>query len=61
MAQTAAIVPGGWDRLENALMINTIETSLIGPMRLASALVEHLKRKPDAVMPNTGSWVCRAC
>src|SRR6202790_724891 len=36
-------------RIDDALMVDTIVTNLMGPIRMTSALVEHLKGKPDAV------------
>lgn len=41
--------------LDDALMVSTVETNLVGPMRLTSALLEHLKTKPDAVVAYTTS------
>lgn len=42
-------------RLDDALMTATVETNLVGPMRLTSALIDHLKTKPDAVVAYTTS------
>ena len=42
-------------RLDDALMTATVETNLVGPMRLTSALIDHLKTKPDAVIAYTTS------
>jgi uncharacterized oxidoreductase len=42
-------------RIDDALMVATIATNLMGPIRLTSALIEHLKAKPDAVVAYTSS------
>lgn len=42
-------------RLDDALMADTVETNFVGPMRLTSALIDHLKTKPDAVVAYTTS------
>jgi uncharacterized oxidoreductase len=42
-------------RIEDALMVATIATNLMGPIRMTSALIEHLKGKPDAVVAYTSS------
>jgi uncharacterized oxidoreductase len=42
-------------RIDDALMVDTIVTNLMGPIRMTSALVEHLKGKPNAVVAYTGS------
>jgi uncharacterized oxidoreductase len=48
--------PDGADGpIDNALMVATITTNLMGPMRMTSALIEHLKQKADAVVAYTGS------
>lgn len=44
---------GGW--IHDALMVSTITTNLMGPIRLTSALIEHLKTKSDAVVAYTSS------
>ena len=36
--------------LEDALIVSTIETNLMGPIRLTSALVEHLKQQESAAI-----------
>jgi uncharacterized oxidoreductase len=36
-------------------MVATIATNLMGPIRMTSALIEHLKGKPDAVVAYTSS------
>ncbi len=41
--------------IDDARMVATIETNLIGPIRLTSALVEHLKTRPDAIVAYTTS------
>lgn len=42
-------------RMDDALTVSTITTNLIGPIRMSSALVEHLKSKEDAVIAYTSS------
>lgn len=41
--------------LDDALLTDTVTTNFIGPVRLTSALVEHLKTKHDAVIAYTTS------
>lgn len=41
--------------VDDALAVTTIETNLLGPIRMSSALVEHLKTKPNAVIANVSS------
>jgi uncharacterized oxidoreductase len=42
-------------RIDDALMVSTITTNLMGPIRLTSALIEHLKTRKDAVVAHTSS------
>ena len=42
-------------RVDDALMVSTITTNLMGPIRMTSALIEHLKTKNDAVVAYTSS------
>ncbi len=42
-------------RIGDKLMVDTITTNLMGPIRLTSALIEHLKGKKDAVVGYTSS------
>ena len=42
-------------RIDDKLLIDTVTTNLIGPIRMTSALVEHLKGKKDAVIVYTSS------
>jgi uncharacterized oxidoreductase len=42
-------------KMNDAQMVSTITTNLIGPMRMTSALIEHLKGKNDAVVAYTSS------
>jgi uncharacterized oxidoreductase len=42
-------------RIDDALMVDTIATNLMGPIRMTSALIEHLKGKPNAVVAYTSS------
>lgn len=41
--------------IDDALMTSTIETNLMGPIRMTSALIDHLKTKSDAVVAYTSS------
>src|ERR1700722_6298846 len=42
-------------QIDDAQMVATITTNLMGPIRMTSALIEHLKGKSDAVVAYTGS------
>ncbi|SIO19940.1 SDR family oxidoreductase [Paraburkholderia phenazinium] len=42
-------------RIDDALMVSTITTNLMGPIRMTSALIDHLKTKNDAVVAYTSS------
>ena len=42
-------------RIDDKLLVDTVKTNLVGPIRLTSALVEHLKGKKDAVIAYTSS------
>jgi uncharacterized oxidoreductase len=42
-------------KIDDALMVATITTNLMGPIRMTSALIEHLKGKSDAVIAYTTS------
>jgi len=42
-------------RIDDKLLVDTVTTNLVGPIRMTAALVEHLKRKDDAVIVYTGS------
>ncbi len=41
--------------VDDSLALSTVTTNLLGPIRMTSALVEHLKAKPDAVIVNVSS------
>jgi uncharacterized oxidoreductase len=41
--------------IDDKLMVDTIATNLMGPIRMTSALIEHLKDKKDAVVAYTSS------
>jgi uncharacterized oxidoreductase len=41
--------------MDDSVAAATVETNLLGPMRMTSALIEHLKTKPDAVIVNVTS------
>jgi uncharacterized oxidoreductase len=42
-------------QIDDALAVATITTNLIGPIRMTSALIEHLKKRKDAVVAYTTS------
>lgn len=42
-------------QIDDALMVSTITTNLMGPIRMASALIDHLKTRNDAVVAYTSS------
>lgn len=42
-------------RIDDKLLVDTVTTNLIGPIRMTAALVEHLKGKNDAVIAYTSS------
>jgi uncharacterized oxidoreductase len=42
-------------RIDDKLLVDTITTNLMGPIRMTSALIEHLKSKDDAVIAYTSS------
>lgn len=42
-------------RVDDKLLVDTVTTNLIGPIRMSSALVEHLRGKDDAVIAYTSS------
>ena len=43
-------------RIDDQLLTSTITTNLLGPIRLTSALIEHLKKRPNAtVIYNTSA------
>jgi uncharacterized oxidoreductase len=42
-------------KMDDALLLSTINTNLIGPIRMTSALIEHLKTKDGAVVAYTSS------
>lgn len=41
--------------MEDYQTVATVETNLLGPIRMTSALIEHLKTKPDGVVVNVTS------
>lgn len=49
------IPDGAAGAVDDGLLTDTVETNLLGPVRMTSALVEHLKGKDDAVIAYTSS------
>ena len=41
--------------IDDALMVSTVTTNLMGPIRMTSALIDHLKTKNDAVVAYNSS------
>ncbi len=41
--------------IDDALMVSTVTTNLMGPIRMTSALIDHLKTRNDAVVAYTSS------
>jgi uncharacterized oxidoreductase len=41
--------------IDDGLLVSTITTNLLGPIRLTSALIEHLKKQNEAVVINMSS------
>lgn len=42
-------------QIDDAQMVSTITTNLMGPIRMTSALIDHLKTRNDAVVAHTSS------
>jgi uncharacterized oxidoreductase len=43
--------------IDDKLLVDTVTTNLMGPIRMTSVLVEHLKGKDDAVIAYTSSFL----
>jgi uncharacterized oxidoreductase len=41
--------------IDEKLLVTTLTTNVMGPIRMTSALIEHLRRQKDAVIINTSS------
>ena len=46
---------GAASRIDDALLAATVATNLLGPIRLTSALIDHLKTRPNAAVAYTTS------
>jgi len=42
-------------KIDDALLVSTVATNLLGPVRMTSALIEHLKTRDNAVVAYTSS------
>ena len=42
-------------RIDDKLLVDTVTTNLMGPIRMSSALIAHLKQRDDAVIAYTNS------
>ena len=42
-------------RVDEDLMLSTVSTNLLGPIRVTSAFIDHLKTQPDATIINVSS------
>src|ERR1700722_9320580 len=42
-------------RIDDKLLVDTVTTNLMGPIRMSSALIAHLKQRDDAVIAYTSS------
>jgi uncharacterized oxidoreductase len=42
-------------RIDDKLLVDTVTTNLMGPIRMSSALIGHLKQKEDAIIAYTSS------
>jgi uncharacterized oxidoreductase len=42
-------------KIDDALLVSTVVTNLLGPIRMTSALIEHLKTRDNAIVAYTSS------
>ena len=51
------LADGAAGRIDDKLLTDTVTTNLVGPIRMTSALVDHLKGKKEAAIAYTSSFV----
>jgi uncharacterized oxidoreductase len=49
------LTDGAYETIDDELLTSTVTTNLLGPSRVTSALIGHLKTMPDAVIANVTS------
>src|SRR5450432_1000665 len=49
------LTDGAYEAIDDELLTSTVTTNLLGPIRVTSALIGHLKTRPDAVIANVTS------
>jgi uncharacterized oxidoreductase len=49
------LTDGACEAIDDELLTSTVTTNLLGPIRVTSALIGHLKTRPDAVIANVTS------
>jgi uncharacterized oxidoreductase len=49
------LTDGVHEAIDEELLTSTVTTNLLGPIRVTSALIDHLKTQPDAVIVNVTS------
>lgn len=49
------LTDGAHEAVDDELLTSTVTTNLLGPIRVTSALIDHLKTRPDAIIVNVTS------